>query len=126
MKNEIFETEMLFKALGREKRMRIINYLMTSGRVTVTIMSHDLHIPMPTLSRHLMMLTQVGLLERHPIRSEVYYEIDFGSSKKRRVYLFALIKNAYEIEDRKSKSGPAFDPVFLNPYSELLKYVRGR
>lgn len=126
MQNEIQNIEKLFKALGREKRMRILNHLMRHKEATVTEIACSLRMPVPTVSRHLSILNESELLGRRQAVNEVYYSIRFGKSWNKRIFLFALIKNAYDVEALKDTAEGFINPIFFDPYSELLKYVKGQ
>jgi ArsR family transcriptional regulator len=53
----------IFKVLGDEDRLRIINLLLSKDSLCVCEMVHALNIPQYSLSRHLMLLKSIELVD---------------------------------------------------------------
>lgn len=69
-------TAQLFKALGDQARVRILNLLATSGEpVCVCHLTDPLGLSQPTVSHHLKRLTDAGLLRREQRGVWAYYSI---------------------------------------------------
>ena len=64
----------IFKALGDETRMRIVNILLQSGTsLCVCEMTDVLQLPQYHVSRHLMILKNAGLVEGERDGTWIYY-----------------------------------------------------
>jgi ArsR family transcriptional regulator, arsenate/arsenite/antimonite-responsive transcriptional repressor len=73
---EAVELERLFKALGDRHRVRILNLLAAAGdAVCVCKLMPALGLAQPTVSYHLKLLVDVGLLERERRGRFSYYRI---------------------------------------------------
>ncbi|MDC3401938.1 metalloregulator ArsR/SmtB family transcription factor [Alphaproteobacteria bacterium] len=62
------------RAAGEPTRMRILSVL-SSGELTVTELTYILRQSQPRISRHLKLLADAGLIERHPEASWVFYRL---------------------------------------------------
>ena len=68
------------KAAADPTRLRLLN-LCAEGELTVTELTHILRHSQPRVSRHLKVLVDSGLLERHPEGAWVFYRLpDSGSN----------------------------------------------
>ena len=71
----------VFKALCDENRIRIIK-LLGSGEKCACVLLSDLHITQPTLSHHMIILCDSGLVEGRKAGKWMYYSIsESGSSR---------------------------------------------
>jgi len=69
----------LFKALGDETRLRLVNLLVQSGKsICVCEMTDALLVPQYQVSRHLTVLKGLGLLKSERIGTWVYYSLNSG------------------------------------------------
>jgi predicted transcriptional regulator len=76
MVQEEFETLLnFFKALGNESRLKIIGIL-ANGERTVGELAAMLDLKEPTVSQHLVMLKEVGLVEVRPEGNHRYYSFN--------------------------------------------------
>jgi DNA-binding transcriptional ArsR family regulator len=64
-----------FKVLSEVSRLIILDALRSSGQMSVKEIGEVTGLGQANLSKHLKVLTQAGLLRRHPIGVSVYYEI---------------------------------------------------
>jgi DNA-binding transcriptional ArsR family regulator len=51
------------KALADETRWRIIQRLLREERMAVTVLADQLHVPQPSVSKHLRILRDAGIVE---------------------------------------------------------------
>ena len=73
---EASATAALFRALGDPARVRILNLLATTGEpVCVCNLTEPLGLTQPTVSHHLKVLRDAGLVEREQRSSWAYYRI---------------------------------------------------
>ena len=76
MSNEDFETLLnFFRALGNESRLKIVGIL-ANGERTVSELAEMLGLKEPTVSQHLMMLKQFGLVKVRPDKNFRYYSFN--------------------------------------------------
>ena len=68
------------KASGEETRLRILA-LFKSGELTVTELVSVLRQSQPRISRHLRLLCEAGLLERHREGTWIFYRLTEGSDQ---------------------------------------------
>ena len=74
------ELEQVFKALADRNRVRILNVLASAdGAVCVCTLLPALGLAQPTVSYHLKLLTDAGLLERDRRGRFAYYRIAEGA-----------------------------------------------
>lgn len=71
----ITEANFIFKALGDETRMRILNIL-TVGEMCVCNIMEILELPQSKISRHLAYLRKSGLVNVHKDGLWVYYSLE--------------------------------------------------
>ncbi|MGC8763955.1 MAG: ArsR/SmtB family transcription factor [Acidobacteriota bacterium] len=69
----------LFRDLGHPLRLRILCLLAREGRQCVCRMLPELQVPQPTLSRHLALLRDHGLIEDEREGTLVFYRIADGA-----------------------------------------------
>lgn len=67
--------EKIYKALAHTGRLQIVKYLKSMKYASVTTIAHTLNISVKTISKHLQILEQAGIIdsERHGV--QVYYSI---------------------------------------------------
>ena len=77
---EAAELERLFKALADRHRIKILNLLLRAdGDVCVCDFTDPLGLKQPTVSYHLKLLTEAGLLERERRGTYAYYRLAEGA-----------------------------------------------
>jgi DNA-binding transcriptional ArsR family regulator len=81
------EAARLFRDLGHPLRLRILLLLAREGRQCVCRMLPELRVPQPTLSRHLALLRDHGLVEDEREGTMVFYRIADGA-------VLAILKSA--------------------------------
>ena len=69
-----------FKALGNETRLRIVKYLLENERCACEFESM-VDKDQTTISRHLKVLTEAGILEKEKDGKNVIYKIEDGALK---------------------------------------------
>ena len=81
--DEAVELERLFKALADRHRIKILNMLIRAGdEVCVCDFTDPLGIKQPTVSYHLKLLTEAGLLERERRGTYAYYRLAEGALER--------------------------------------------
>ena len=65
----------VFKVLADENRLKIIK-IIAKGEKCASQILEDLGISQPTLSHHMRILTEVGLVKSKKQATQVYYELD--------------------------------------------------
>jgi ArsR family transcriptional regulator len=75
------ELERLFKLIADSSRLRILNALVQADgeRVCVCEFTELLSVSQPTVSHHLKLLTEAGLLERERRGAFVYFQLRPGA-----------------------------------------------
>ena len=64
-----------FKALGEPVRLRLVSLLATSGEQCVCHLTEALNLPQSTISRHLGLLRQAGLISARRDGKWMYYQL---------------------------------------------------
>ncbi len=74
---EAAELATLFRALGDPGRLRLLSYLAAQpgGEACVCNLTEPLGLSQPTVSHHLKVLTEAGLLERERRATWIYYRL---------------------------------------------------
>lgn len=62
-----------FKALGHPARLAIVEKIIEEGSVTCSQLNRSLPLSIPTISMHLKVLYDCGMVGRHVIANETYY-----------------------------------------------------
>lgn len=75
MKTELQQTARVFKALGDENRLQILK-LLHSGEKCACVLLEDLHISQSTLSHHMKILCDAGIVNGRKDGKWVHYSID--------------------------------------------------
>lgn len=65
----------LFKALGNEKRLEILQLLSKKKEMSVEEIADKINLSFKSTSKHLILLEQLDLLERQKKGASVYYQI---------------------------------------------------
>ena len=65
----------VFRAFSDEKRLRVLEIL-TGGEKCACDLLKELHISQPTLSYHMKVLAQAGIVKSRPVGPWKYYSID--------------------------------------------------
>lgn len=68
-------TTQLFKALAHETRISIVLGLMKGDGCNVSKIIENLKIPQPTISQHLTILKNAGIVEGYKKGSEICYKV---------------------------------------------------
>lgn len=98
MQHPIKDMAEVFKALGDEKRLKIIKMLASNGDETfcVSDVAVQLNISQPAVSQHMKVLKNIGILEEHRKGFKVFYAINREILKKYQKNIDDLFKKAYE------------------------------
>ena len=75
MKSEYMENAALFKAFGDENRLRILELLRTGEKCACSILE-ELEITQPTLSHHMKLLCDTGIVRSRKEGKWVHYSLD--------------------------------------------------
>ena len=76
----------LFKALSDENRIKILQ-LLHDGEKCACVLLDDLHITQPTLSHHMKILCDAGIVQGRKDGKWVYYSIDLPGAERLKVIL---------------------------------------
>ena len=74
MKNKYTETAEIFKAFGDENRIRILEMLQTGEKCACKLLD-ELNVTQPTLSHHMKILCDAGIVEGRKEGKWTYYKI---------------------------------------------------
>jgi ArsR family transcriptional regulator len=101
--DELEKTVESFKAIGDKTRMRVLQLLSSTGNnLCVTAIAHKLAIAQPTVSQHLKVLKNAGILKANRIGNHIHYRIDIQAIDDLRDTISALIETTSQkcqIED---------------------------
>ncbi len=86
----------LMKALSHETRLRVLNLLIEKDGLCVCDLYEVLHMPQPTISRHLKLLRDAGLVQDYRENQWVHYKIHPELSAPRRKVLLEVLTLAKE------------------------------
>jgi len=72
------DTAALLRVVAGSTRLQLLSLIHHSpgGRARVTELTAALGLRQPTVSRHLKVMAEAGILDRHPVGREVWYQID--------------------------------------------------
>ncbi len=124
MKKEVEKIEKVFKALGYEKRLRILNYVIANSGRTVSEISDGLRLPFATVSRNLIVLADAGLVKGHSKNNLVMYAADIGGLFQHNIVLLSMVKQAFEKDikgTKRNKSG--LTGLMFGDYGVLKTYI---
>lgn len=65
----------LWEAVADPTRRKLLDLLVARGRATATTLSADMPVSRQAISKHLMLLQRVGLIDGHRQGREVHYEV---------------------------------------------------
>lgn len=88
MASEYVENAKVFKAFCDENRLRILE-LLRSGEKCACVLLDDLHITQSTLSHHMKILCDAGVVQGRKEGKWVHYSIDFEGADR----ALALLKS---------------------------------
>ena len=80
----------IFKALSHPIRLKIVCGLMTKDSCNVSLMVEKLGVPQPTVSQHLNILKNAGIITGYKKGTQICYKLTNENTKK--------IINAMEVE----------------------------
>lgn len=79
-----------FKALGDENRLRIINLISSQGEICACRILDELDIAQPTLSHHMKLLRDAGLVKARKQGRWMHYSMDESTIEEIARFLHAL------------------------------------
>lgn len=79
-----------FKALGDENRLRIINLISSQGEICACRILDELDIAQPTLSHHMKLLRDAGLVKARKQGRWMHYSMDESAIEEIARFLHAL------------------------------------
>ena len=91
----------IFKALGDENRVKIVN-LLWNGEVCACRLLSDLSISQPTLSHHMKILCDSGIVEGRKAGTWMYYKISKAGIAVMQNYLSHLAQANEECMEKPS------------------------
>ena len=93
----------IMKSLADGNRLRVVTALMENEELCVCEITEMLQIAMATVSRHMSILTNAGIVESRKDGRWVYFKLSGSFPKLLRQWLRESLKGAQEIErDRKN------------------------
>ena len=91
---EYGETAKLFKALGDENRLRILSMLQSGERCACVLLEY-IHLSQPTLSHHMKILCEAGLVTGRKEGKWVYYSLNRQKGNE----LAAMIQDLFQVTE---------------------------
>ncbi|HEX3033636.1 MAG TPA: metalloregulator ArsR/SmtB family transcription factor [Thermodesulfobacteriota bacterium] len=79
-----------YKAIADENRRKILKIL-SKGSATAGDIAHNFKISQPTISNHLKILKEAGLIKENRVRQNRIYSLNKEQVKKVRAFLEALL-----------------------------------
>ena len=95
------EVTKVFEAFSNDVRMKIFRFLL-EGKMCVSGIVHKLNVTQPTVTQHLKILQQAGLIKSEKIGYWVHYSINKPGIDKIKTELEEFIKSL-KCEDKKRK-----------------------
>ncbi len=89
------EYELIFKALGNKRRLQIVTYLTTEKEATVGTIASKIKLSIKATSKHLIILSRAGILEKDQRSLLVWYRMS-TPVPKHLSFLASLISNSRE------------------------------
>jgi ArsR family transcriptional regulator, arsenate/arsenite/antimonite-responsive transcriptional repressor len=77
------ECSLIFNALGDPSRQDILIMLEAGGPLNVLQITERLNLARPTVSHHLKILSNAGLLRSNKKSREIYYESDWDDASRK-------------------------------------------
>lgn len=87
MVNELLEYSIMFKALSDETRLKIIELLSKEGELCACRILENFNITQPTLSYHMKLLTESGIVIGKKRGPWIYYNLEKENIKRLKEYL---------------------------------------
>lgn len=69
------ELEKLLKAVGNRRRIAIVQYLKKHREASVGELANEIHLSFRSTSRHLTVLSSVGIIESDHRSTQIFYTI---------------------------------------------------
>lgn len=85
----------IFKALGNERRLKIIKILSRRRFLSVSQIADDLRLSVRSTSKHLLILEAEGLVSRRQRRSKVFYSLPDLKKRTLVPLLLRLLKREF-------------------------------
>lgn len=82
----------VFKALGDPNRLRIVQMIVATGEICVQDFTRALDLSQSTISHHLKLLVEAGLLERRQRGTWSFYALSDETAETVRGYLRAVFQ----------------------------------
>ncbi len=102
------EMTKVFKAFSNDVRMKIFKYLL-EGKMCVSGIVNKLSVTQPTVTQHLKILQQAGLIKSEKIGYWMHYSVDESGIVKLKRELEKFVK-ILQVKDSKCKVHPSRCP----------------
>lgn len=76
MAREIKDWTKIFKGFGNENRLKIIKILYSRKELSVSEIAAKIRLSLKSTSKHLIQLSQLGILQSEGKRGQVYYQLN--------------------------------------------------
>lgn len=84
----------IFKAVSNERRVKIIRMLGKKDEMTVISIANELKISVPSVSKHLLKLENVGLLKKRQTSKWIYYSLNLDKNKRLNLAVLKICKES--------------------------------
>ncbi|MEW6558057.1 MAG: metalloregulator ArsR/SmtB family transcription factor [Elusimicrobiota bacterium] len=84
----------IFKAVANERRVRIIRMLGKKDEMTVNSIANELNLSLPSVSRHLLKLENVGLLKKRQTSRWIYFSLNLDKNKRINLAILKICKES--------------------------------
>jgi DNA-binding transcriptional ArsR family regulator len=81
----------IFKALADPGRRALLTQLRKHGRLNLTALAEQFELTMPTVSSHMRILTDAGLVSREKVGRDVYFTINTSIGEDLAAALFTML-----------------------------------
>lgn len=88
---DIKENEKIFKAFANKRRLSIVIYLRTKKEATVGEIAKKINLSFRSTSRHLVLLSNAGILDRRQHHLLVFYKIDPSLPENIKIIINSII-----------------------------------
>ena len=102
MKNKYIETAEIFKAFCDENRIKILEMLQTGEKCGCKLLE-ELNVKQPTLSHHMKILCDAGIVQGRKEGKWVHYSIDSEGADR----AVALLKQQLKIDTQSQSERPS-------------------
>lgn len=65
----------IFKGLGNKRRLMIVEFILQKGETTLDILSQEINLSYRSTSKHLLLLENIGIIERENRGRNIYYSV---------------------------------------------------